>query len=83
MLTRAVGPQSHDMPSSHFTTLQETLNDIIATTQEALSNVRQLRLDTYFGTDGLKVKFDGMKQAIKCQYGPSSPQYGQIKGIKW
>ena len=83
MLTRAVGPQSHNMPFSHFTTFQETLNDTIATTEEALSNVRQVRLDAYFGTDGLADKFAGMKQAIKGQYGPSSPQYIQIKGIKW
>ncbi len=63
--------------------MEATRNATGATTEEALSNVRQVRLDTYFGTDGLKAKFDGMKQAIKGQYGPSSPQYIQIKGIKW
>ena len=82
MLTRAVGPQSHNMPFSHFTTLQATLNATIATTEEALSNVRQVRLDAYFDTDGLKAKFDGMKQAIKGQYGSSSSQRQHIKRMK-
>ena len=64
-------------------TTMATLNDTIATTEEALSNIRQQRLDTYFGPDGLAVKFAGLKQAIKGQYGPSSAQWTQVKGIKW
>ena len=59
------------------------LNDSILTLEEALSAARAQRYDAYYGIDGLKSKFTGMKQAIKSQYGPSSAQWTQVRGIKW
>ena len=59
------------------------LNDSIPTLEEALSAARAHRYDAYYGIDGLKTKFAGLKQAIKGQYTPPSTQWTQVKGLSW
>ena len=49
------------------------LNDAIPPLVEALAALRAQRYDAYYGIDGLKTKFSGMKQSIKGQYTPPAP----------
>ena len=59
------------------------VNDAIPPLEEALAAARSQRYDAYYGLDGLKAKFTGMKNAIKGQYSPPSTQWTQVKGIIW
>lgn len=60
-----------------------SLNSSIPTLEQAIATLRAQRYDAYFGIDGLKSKFDGMKLAIKGQYTPPSTQWTQVKGLSW
>ena len=60
-----------------------TLNAAAAANEETLSTLRQQRVEAYDGPGGLQEKFKGLKQAIRGQYGHTSIQFKQVKGLGW
>ncbi len=64
-------------------TLLAGMNTSMPGLEEALADAISDRYETFFNATGLKFVFDGVKSAVKGQYGVSSPQYGMVKGIKW
>lgn len=61
----------------------EALNESAADELEDFRATVTARREAYEGPEGLKFTFDGMKTAVKGQYGQASTQYGEIVGIKW
>ena len=64
-------------------TLLAGMNTSMPGLEEALADAISDRHETFFNATGLKFVFDGVKAAVKGQYGVSTPQYGMVKGIKW
>jgi hypothetical protein len=49
-----------------------------------LDGAQRARFAIFFaGEDCLQVKFQAVKNAVKGQYGQDSPQFAEVKGIKW
>ena len=52
--------------------------------EAALSAAQQARMVAFFETDkGLADLFQQVKTSVKGQYGVGSPQWGQVKGVRW
>ena len=65
-------------------TQMEANNLTVGAADTALDTAQRTRYALYYdeGT-GLADKFAAFKQEVKGQYGQSSTQYAQVKGIKW
>ena len=59
-------------------------NGAVGTTDTALDRAQRARVEIFYAPEsGLEDKFQAIKKAVKGQYGQSSTQYAQVKGIKW
>lgn len=58
------------------------LNQLVAGKEQALASVRAPRKEAYDGGGGLKEKMLAIKEAARSQYGPKSPEFLRIKGIR-
>jgi len=56
-------------------------NLAMATLGNVLGMKQQARLDSYDGSGGLCEKMKAIKSAVRSQFGTSSAEYGQVKGI--
>jgi hypothetical protein len=68
------------------TTLDEfkSLNSALSTAEQQLSVAQKSRYELYFeGEDCLQKKFQGIKKAVKGQYGMKSVEYSTVQAIKW
>lgn len=62
----------------------KNLNDTIPGQEAALSEAQQDRQKAYFEPEfGLEDLFKGVKTTVKGNYGASSSQWAQVKGMKW
>ena len=60
-----------------------TNNVAVATADQEVAEAQRNRFAGYYGPGGLKERFAAIKTAVKGQYGQNSPQWGQVKGIRW
>ena len=62
----------------------ETNNSAVGTTDTELDEAQRKRVEIFYDpATGLAAKFAAIKAAVKGQYGQSSTQFAQVKGIKW
>ena len=69
-----------------ITTLSNALtadNGAVSVAEQDLAGTQSLRAEQYYGPAGLAERFAGAKLAVKGQYGVSSPQWGQVKSMRW
>ena len=75
-----------DITTAALTTLAtslDTLNKTIAANEATLFSARRTRLAAYDAADtGLRAKMLAIKEATRSQYGATSSQYLEVKGIK-
>lgn len=60
-----------------------SLNEEVSLKEAALSEAQQARYSAFYATGGLGEMFQTLKVGVKGQYGTTSPQWAQVKGIKW
>ena len=61
-----------------------SLNSGISTVASQLINAREDRRALYYdGESSFQAKFLAIKEAVKGQYGQTSPKYNAVKGKKW
>ena len=62
----------------------EANNSTVGTTDTALDEAQRARVEIFYAPEtGLKDKFQAIKKAVKGQYGQSSTQFAQVKGMRW
>ena len=63
-------------------TEMDALNKLVAEKEVTLTNAQGTRRNLYEGENGLTNKMKAIKDAVKGQYGQSSPQFQSVKSIK-
>jgi len=80
-------PDDDDIKAPALATLAAQLaanNDAVETTDSDLDKAQRRRHELFDTPEtGLADKFQAIKKAVKGQYGQSSTQFAQVKGIKW
>jgi hypothetical protein len=78
-------PSSPDLTVASMTPLKTSLDGQSKTLGEKageLSVQRVVRINLFNKEDSLRARMNSIKNAVKSQYGSSSPEYITIKGIK-
>ena len=76
-------PPDSAISATNLATLR-TNNDSVAAKDTDLDGAQRARFAIFFaGEDCLQVKFQAVKNAVKGQCGQDSPQFAEVKGIKW
>ena len=80
-------PPDSAISATNLATLATTLrtnNDSVAAKDTDLDGAQRARFAIFFTGEGcLQVKFQAVKNAVKGQYGQDSPQFAEVKGIRW
>lgn len=77
-------PPAADLTIANLTLAADAFaakNLALATLGNTLGMKQKARLEGYDGAGGLREKMKAIKAAVRAQYGTSSPEYGQVKGI--
>ena len=87
-LTKLTGyaPASENITLTSLNALRTTfegLNISIPDLSQDLADATRDRLQSYNKETGLHFVFNGVKKAVKAQYGQKSPEFGQVSLIKW
>ena len=76
-----------DIDGPALTTLAgqlESNNTAVGLADSQLDEAQRARVDIFFAPEtGLHDKFQAIKAAVKGQYGQSSTQFAQVKGMRW
>ena len=79
-------PSSANITLASLTALStqfDALNESIPNLEQTLSDAAGDRQRAFDKVSGLHYVFLGVKTAVKAQYGQSSQEYSQVKGIRW
>lgn len=83
----AYAPPDSTISATSLATLATKLrtnNDAVAAKDTDLDGAQRARFAIFFTGEGcLQVKFQAVKNAVKGQYGQDSPQFAEVKGIRW
>ena len=77
-------PPAADLTVANLTTLANDFaakNLAMSSLGNQLGMKQKARSDAYDGDTGLRARMKAIKEAVRSQYGSSSPEYEQVKGI--
>jgi hypothetical protein len=78
-------PPASDLTIANLTTLATDFaakNLAMSTLGNTIGMKQKARLEAFDGPGGLKEKMKAIKEAVRSQYGSTSAEYEQVKGIK-